>query len=59
VGNGLLVRIAGREARRRGGRLSLASPELDDLAYQAAADALIAITAKLGSSGCEPVHDVG
>ena len=48
MGNGLLVRIARREARRRGRRLSLAGPELDDLAYQAAADALIAITAKLG-----------
>lgn len=48
MGNGLLVRIARREARRRGRRLSLAGPELDDLAYQAVADALVAITAKLG-----------
>jgi hypothetical protein len=37
-----------RRARAAGGCLSLAGPELDDLAYQTAADALIAITAKLG-----------
>src|ERR1700757_1666509 len=36
----------GREAALA--RLRLTGPELDDLAYQAAADALIAITAKLG-----------
>jgi hypothetical protein len=34
-------------------------PELDDLAYQAAADALLAITHRLGSSGGEPIHDWG
>jgi len=44
----LLLRIARGEARRRGPRLRLTGPELDDLAYQAAADALIAITSKLG-----------
>jgi RNA polymerase sigma-70 factor, ECF subfamily len=44
----MLVRIAQAEVGRRGWRLRLAGPELDDLAYQAAADALIAITAKLG-----------
>ena len=44
----LLVRIARSEARRRSGQLAIAGPELDDLAYQAAADALMAITAKLG-----------
>jgi len=44
----LLVRIAWAEAGRRAPRLRLAGPELDDLAHQAAADALIAITAKLG-----------
>src|SRR5215467_2570342 len=44
----LLVRIARGEARRRGPRLQLTGPELDDLAYQATADALIAITGKLG-----------
>ena len=44
----MLLRIAQGEARRRSPRLQLTGPELDDLAYQAAADALIAITGKLG-----------
>ena len=44
----LLVRIAQSEAARRGPRLAITGPELDDLAYQAAADALLAITGKLG-----------
>jgi RNA polymerase sigma-70 factor (ECF subfamily) len=44
----LLLRIARGEAARRGPRLRLSGPELDDLAYQAAADALVAITSKLG-----------
>ena len=44
----MLVRIAHGEVRRRGPRLTITGPELDDLAYQAAADALIAITGKLG-----------
>jgi RNA polymerase sigma-70 factor (ECF subfamily) len=44
----MLVRIARGEVGRRAPRLQLAGPELDDLAYQAAADALIAITGKLG-----------
>jgi RNA polymerase sigma-70 factor (ECF subfamily) len=44
----MLLRIARGEARRRGPRLQLTGPELDDLAYQAAADALMAITGKLG-----------
>jgi RNA polymerase sigma-70 factor (ECF subfamily) len=44
----MLLRIARGEVRRRGPRLRLTGPELDDLAYQAAADALIAITGKLG-----------
>ena len=46
--HGLLVRIARGEVARRGPRLQLTGPELDDLAYQAAADALVAITSKLG-----------
>ena len=46
--HGLLVRIAQGEVRRRGPRLRIAGPELDDLALQAAADALVAITGKLG-----------
>jgi RNA polymerase sigma-70 factor, ECF subfamily len=44
----MLLRIAQRECRRRGPRLRITGPELDDLAYQAAADALVAITRKLG-----------
>jgi RNA polymerase sigma-70 factor (ECF subfamily) len=43
-----LLRIARGEVARRGPRLRLTGPELDDLAYQAAADALVAITGKLG-----------
>ena len=46
--HGMLVRIALAEARRRGPRLRITGPELEDLAYQAAADALLAITGKLG-----------
>jgi len=44
----MLVRIAHGEVRRRGPQLRITGPELDDLAYQAAADALVAITGKLG-----------
>jgi len=44
----LLVRIARGEVGRRGPRLRITGPELDDLAYQAAADALLAITGKIG-----------
>jgi RNA polymerase sigma-70 factor (ECF subfamily) len=45
--HGLLLRIARGEVARRGPRLQVSGPELDDLAYQAAADALVAITGKL------------
>ncbi|MGA2831219.1 MAG: sigma-70 family RNA polymerase sigma factor, partial [Streptosporangiaceae bacterium] len=44
----LLLRIARGELQRRSGQLRITGPELDDLAYQAAADALVAIVAKLG-----------
>jgi len=44
----LLVRIARGEVARRGPRLGITGPELEDVAYQAAADALLAITGKLG-----------
>jgi RNA polymerase sigma-70 factor, ECF subfamily len=44
----MLVRIARSETRRRSRRLRVAGPEMDDLAHQAAADALMAIIAKLG-----------
>ena len=43
----LLLRIARGELQRRSGQLRVTGPELDDLAYQAAADALVAIVAKL------------
>jgi RNA polymerase sigma-70 factor (ECF subfamily) len=42
-----LLRIARGELRRRSGRLPITGPEVDDLAFQAAADALIAITSKV------------
>jgi RNA polymerase sigma-70 factor (ECF subfamily) len=44
----LLLRIARAEVRRRGPRLTITGPELEDIAYQAAADALISITVKIG-----------
>jgi RNA polymerase sigma-70 factor, ECF subfamily len=43
----LLLRIARGEAARRAGQLRITGPELDDLAHQAAADAMIAIIGKL------------
>jgi RNA polymerase sigma-70 factor (ECF subfamily) len=43
----MLLRIARAELHRRSGRHRITGPELDDLAYQAADDALLAITAKL------------
>jgi RNA polymerase sigma-70 factor (ECF subfamily) len=44
----LLLRIARSEVHRRSGHLRVSGPELDDLAHQATADALVAIIAKLG-----------
>lgn len=46
--HGLLLRVARAEARRRSGQLRISGPELDDLAHQAAADAAVAIMAKVG-----------
>jgi len=43
----MLVRVARGEARRRAGQLRITGPELDDLAHQAAADAMMAIIGKL------------
>jgi RNA polymerase sigma-70 factor (ECF subfamily) len=43
-----LVRIALAEVRRRSASTPVTGPELDDIAYQAAADAMLAILAKLG-----------
>ncbi len=45
--HGLLLRIARAELRRRNSRSLIAGPELDDLAHQACADAMVAIIAKL------------
>jgi RNA polymerase sigma-70 factor, ECF subfamily len=43
----MLLRVAYSELRRRRERHPVTGPELDDLAHQAADDALVAITAKL------------
>jgi RNA polymerase sigma-70 factor (ECF subfamily) len=45
--HGLLLRVARAELRRRNARSRIGGPELDDLAFQASADAMVAITAKL------------
>ena len=44
----LLLRVARAELRRRRAQLPLAGPELDDLAHQAAADAVVAVVRKVG-----------
>lgn len=46
--HGILLRIARSEISRRRGSHQVTGPELDDLAHQAAADALLAITRKIG-----------
>src|SRR5271166_1561831 len=43
----MLLRIARNELRRRSGQLTFTGHELDDLAYQAAADAMLAVVAKI------------
>jgi len=43
----LLLKVARREIARRRGRHNVTGPELDDLAHQAAADALLAIVRKI------------
>jgi RNA polymerase sigma-70 factor (ECF subfamily) len=43
----LLLRIARAELHRRSGRIEISGKELDDLAHQAAADAMIAVIGKL------------
>jgi RNA polymerase sigma-70 factor (ECF subfamily) len=45
----VLLRAARTEVRRRASRLRLAGPELDDIAHQAAADALMTICGKVGT----------
>ena len=47
--HGLLVRVAVRELRRREAGTWIPGRELDDLAHQAADDAMLAILGKLGS----------
>jgi RNA polymerase sigma-70 factor (ECF subfamily) len=44
---GLLLQAARREARRQARRLYLSGPEVDDVAHQAAGDALMAVTRKV------------
>jgi RNA polymerase sigma-70 factor, ECF subfamily len=43
----MLLRIARSEVRRRSHHLQISGPELDDIAHQAAADAMVAIIAKV------------
>jgi RNA polymerase sigma-70 factor (ECF subfamily) len=43
----MLLRVARSELSRRSPSLRISGPELDDLAFQAAADAMMAITSKL------------
>lgn len=45
----LLLRAARAEVGRRSGRMRLSGVELDDLAYQAAADAMLAVLGKLAA----------
>jgi RNA polymerase sigma-70 factor (ECF subfamily) len=47
--HGLLIRVAARELHRREAGARISGPELDDLAHQAAGDAMLAILDKLGS----------
>ena len=44
----LLLRVARAEVQRRRAQLPIAGPELDDLAHQAAADAVVAVVRKAG-----------
>jgi RNA polymerase sigma-70 factor, ECF subfamily len=44
----MLLRIARNEVHRRSTHVRVAGPELDDMAHQAAADAMVAVTGKLG-----------
>ncbi|MGJ9423936.1 hypothetical protein, partial [Aeromicrobium sp. CF3.5] len=45
----ILLKMAYSEARRKGARIQLAGPELDDIAHQAAADAALAICRKVST----------
>lgn len=45
----MLLRVARSELSRRSSSFRISGPELDDLAFQAAADAMMAITSKLST----------
>ncbi|MGH3509744.1 MAG: sigma-70 family RNA polymerase sigma factor [Nocardioidaceae bacterium] len=45
--HGLLIRGAHRELQRRSGTFPVSGPELEDLAHQAAGDAMVAVLAKV------------
>jgi RNA polymerase sigma-70 factor, ECF subfamily len=45
----MLLRVAVGELRRRGGQLRITGPELDDLAHQAAGDAVMSIITKVAT----------
>lgn len=47
--HGLLLKVARSELGRRGSRYAVEGPEREDLAYQVAADSLIAIVGKIGT----------
>ena len=51
--HGMLLRVARSELHRRSGPLRISGSELDDLAHQAAADAVLAILGKLGQFRAE------
>ncbi|MED7828699.1 hypothetical protein VXC91_44455, partial [Streptomyces chiangmaiensis] len=55
----LLVRIAMDEVFRRSARYRMAGPELNDVAHQAAADALMRITHKIQEFRRCQVHYIG
>jgi RNA polymerase sigma-70 factor, ECF subfamily len=45
----LMLRVCRSEVNRRSGQLGVTGPELEDLAFQAAADATMSVTAKVSS----------
>lgn len=47
--HGMLLRVCRGEVNRRRAQLGVTGPELEDLAYQAAADATMAVTAKVST----------
>lgn len=46
---GILIKMAYAETRRKGARIQLLGPELDDVAHQAAADATLTVCRKVGT----------